>query len=134
MAIHTNAMQYECEICLKKFNRSDHMVAHFKVHHTGIKPYKCKFNCGERFDTFKEKLFHSRHCMFLQSMVANSVDMKDEEMLPSSSESQEDNPIPEDPFASNGHTVMIDEPDFQSHFIKTETNYPDDNYDEMYGY
>lgn len=88
--------------------------------------------CGERFDTFKEKLFHSRNCMFLPS-IANSVD-KDDEMMPSGSESQEGIPMPEDPFASNGQPGLIDAPEFQSHFIKTEADYPEENYDEMYGY
>lgn len=131
MAIHTNSQNYECEICLKKFNRSDHMVAHFKVHHQGVKPYKCKFMCGERFDTFKEKLFHSRHCIFLPTATVSMV--KDEEILPTSNESQEDVLMPEDPFA-NGQPGLVDEPPFQSHFIKTEAEFPEENYDEMYGY
>lgn len=130
MAIHTNAQNYECEICLKKFNRSDHMVAHFKVHHHGIKPYKCKFLCGERFDTFKEKLFHSRHCMYIQP-APDSID-KDDELMPSSVDSQDDVPLQEDPFAPD--PTEIDVQQFQSHFIKTEADYPEDNYDEMYGY
>lgn len=131
MAIHTNSQNYECEICSKKFNRSDHMVAHFKVHHQGIKPYKCKFQCGERFDTFKEKLYHSRHCMFVPP-ASDSVD-KDDEVMQSSGESQEDVPMPEDPF-SNGQPEVVDVEQFQSHFIKTETEYPDEKYDELYGY
>lgn len=158
MAIHTNAQNYECEICSKKFNRSDHMVAHFKVHHQGIKPYKCKFLCGERFDTFKEKIFHSRHCLYLPP-EPDSIDKDDdvdvddddgdaggdeeEEMIASSCDSQD---IPmvecEDPFA-NGQPSGMDngggggeasQQQFQSHFIKTETDYTEDNYDEMYGY
>lgn len=131
MAIHTNSQNYECEICLKKFNRSDHMVAHFKVHHQGIKPYKCKFMCGERFDTFKEKLYHSRHCTFLPP-APDSID-KDDELFPSSGESQEDVPMPEDPF-SNGQLQNDDVPQFHNHFIKTENDFPEENYDEMYGY
>lgn len=165
MAIHTNAQNYECEICSKKFNRSDHMVAHFKVHHQGIKPYKCKFMCGERFDTFKEKLFHSRHCLYLppepdsidkEEDADDDGDMDDEEMMVASScDSQDDIPMAEveDPFA-NGQPSEMDNGDddggggggdnngnksaqhqqFQSHFIKTETDFVDDNYDEMYGY
>lgn len=154
MAIHTNAQNYECEICSKKFNRSDHMVAHFKVHHQGIKPYKCKFLCGERFDTFKEKLFHSRHCLYLppepdsidkEEDDDDDDDMDDEEMIASSCDSQDVIPMAEveDPFA-NGQPSEMDngggggggasEQQFQSHFIKTETDYTDDNYDEMYGY
>lgn len=153
MAIHTNAQNYECEICSKKFNRSDHMVAHFKVHHQGIKPYKCKFLCGERFDTFKEKLFHSRHCLYLPP-APDSIDkeedddddddMDDEEMIASSCDSQDVIPMAEveDPFA-NGQPSEMDNRDggidpahqeFQSHFIKTEADFADDNYDEMYGY
>lgn len=167
MAIHTNAQNYECEICSKKFNRSDHMVAHFKVHHQGIKPYKCKFMCGERFDTFKEKIFHSRHCLYLPP-DPDSIDKDDdvdvnndgdadgdgddddeiqeEEMIASSCDSQD---IPmvecEDPFANgNGQPPKMDngggdeasqqQQQFQSHFIKTENDYAEDNYDEMYGY
>lgn len=161
MAIHTNAQNYECEICTKKFNRSDHMVAHFKVHHQGIKPYKCKFACGERFDTFKEKLFHSRHCLYLPPTADDNDDDiddgdgddLDDELVASSCDSQ-DVPMAEvdsDPFA-NGQPSEMDSGDvkhkfggdagvvgsddsvFQSHFIKTETDYIDDNYDEMYGY
>lgn len=161
MAIHTNAQNYECEICTKKFNRSDHMVAHFKVHHHGIKPYKCKFLCGERFDTFKEKLFHSRHCLYLPP-GPDSIDKDDddgdgdvggdeemeeeEEIIASSCDSQDAIPMAacDDPFA-NGQPPEMDNSgggggdeathqEFQSHFIKTETDYTDDNYDEMYGY
>ncbi|XP_031636339.1 zinc finger protein 729-like [Contarinia nasturtii] len=135
MAIHTNSQNYECEICLKKFSRSDHMVAHFKVHHSGVKPYKCKFMCGERFDTFKEKLFHSRHCINIQPAPTSNI--KVDEMMPCSSESQEDIPIAEDPFA-NGQLENNEQTDvhqFQSHFIKTEAlDYPDDDYDPVYGY
>lgn len=137
------------------------MVAHFKVHHQGIKPYKCKFLCGERFDTFKEKIFHSRHCLYLPP-EPDSIDKDDdgdvdvdddgdgdaggdeEEMIASSCDSQD---IPmvecEDPFA-NGQPSEMDngggggggasEQQFQSHFIKTETDYTEDNYNEMYGY
>lgn len=167
MAIHTNAQNYECEICQKKFNRSDHMVAHFKVHHQGIKPYKCKFLCGERFDTFKEKIFHSRHCLYLppgpdsfdkdddidaddDGEAGGDDEMQEEEMIASSCDSQD---IPmvgcEDPFA-NGQPSNMDnggggagtggavgetsQQPFQSHFIKTETDYAEDNYDAMYGY
>lgn len=140
MAIHTNAQNYECEICSKKFNRSDHMVAHYKIHHQGIKPYKCKFQCGERFDSFKEKLYHSRHCSWLQAAIDPldkddvGEDEEEEEVIANSNESQDDVPMPEDPF-SNGNVITIaDEPQFQSHFIKTEADFPDDNYDEMYGY
>lgn len=108
------------------------MVAHFKVHHQGIKPYKCKFLCGERFDTFKEKLYHSRLCMFIQE-APNSID-KDDDLLPSSGESQEAAAMPEDPF-SNGQSGIVDAmSQFQTHFIKTENTYAEDNYDEMYGY
>lgn len=57
---------------------------------------------------------------------------KDDEVLQSSGESQEDVPMPEDPF-SNGQSGVEDVP-FQSHFIKTETEYPDEKYDELYGY
>lgn len=132
MAIHTNAQNYECEICLKRFNRSDHMVAHFKVHHYGIKPYKCKFMCGERFDTFKEKLNHSRHCMHLPPDP--DLIVKDDELMPSSVGSQEeDAPMPEeDPFSNEQSEIEVQQ--FQSHFIKTETDFPEENYDEMYGY
>lgn len=132
MAIHTNSQNYECEICSKKFNRSDHMVSHFKVHHQGIKPYKCKFLCGERFDTFKEKLYHSRHCIYVPPSL-DTID-KDDEMLEISGESQEEVPMPDqDPFA-NGQLDADDALQFQSHFIKTENDYPEENYDEMYGY
>lgn len=157
MAIHTNAQNYECEICAKKFNRSDHMVAHFKVHHQGIKPYKCKFLCGERFDTFKEKLVHSRHCLYLPPGPDDKDDNDDDdvdvddEMLGGSCDSKEDIPMVEveDPFANGqqsemgngdgdgGGGISIDagsQNQFQSNFIKTETDYNDDNYDEMYGY
>lgn len=134
MAIHTNSQNYECEICLKKFSRSDHMVAHFKVHHPGIKPYKCKFFCGERFDSFKEKLYHSRHCIFVPA-ASGSVD-KDDEMMPNSCDSQEDVPmLSDDPFANGQSNDIDDVPnEFHSHFIKTETDYQEDNYNEMYGY
>lgn len=166
MAIHTNAQNYECEICTKKFNRSDHMVAHFKVHHQGIKPYKCKFLCGERFDTFKEKLFHSRHCLYLPPQPGDKDDdddvdeadgdEMDDELMASSCDSQ-DIPMDVDGFA-NGQQSQIDNGDdnhkpvdsssgndtggmtndpmfqFETNFIKTETDYTEDNYDEMYGY
>lgn len=88
--------------------------------------------CGERFDTFKEKLYHSRHCMFVPA-ASDSMD-KDDEMIQSSGEStQEDTPLPENPF-SNGQSEIKDAHQFQGHFIKTETEYPEDNYDELYGY
>lgn len=133
MAIHTNSQNYECEICLKKFNRSDHMVAHFKVHHQGVKPYKCKFMCGERFDSFKEKLYHSRHCMFVPA-TSDAVE-KDDEMTANSCDSQEEDVpmMPEDPFA-NGQPIDDNNTEFHSHFIKTENDYQDDNYDALYGY
>lgn len=129
------------------------MVSHFKVHHQGIKPYKCKFLCGERFDTFKEKLIHSRHCLYLPpgpdslDKDDDDVDVDDEmtSLLASSCDSQLDMA---DPFANgqqsdrgngeDGDKVGGDNDaalhQFQSHFIKTETDYTDDNYDEMYGY
>lgn len=144
------------------------MVAHFKVHHQGIKPYKCKFMCGERFDTFKEKLFHSRHCLYLPpgpdtidkddddgdgdgdggaDADAGDEDMEEEEegeLIASSCDSQDDIPMAEveDPFANgqasgdlnNGGGDEATHQQFQSHFIKTENDYTDDNYDEMYGY
>lgn len=71
--------------------------------------------------------------MFVPS-ASDSVD-KDDEMMPNSCDSQEDIPMlpTEDPFA-NGQSDDIEETPFQSHFIKTETNYQEDNYDEMYGY
>lgn len=64
--------------------------------------------------------------------VASAANSKDDEVMQSSGESQEDAPMPEDPF-SNGQSE-IDVQQFQSHFIKTETEYPDDKYDELYGY
>lgn len=64
--------------------------------------------------------------------VTDSMD-KDDELMASSLDSQEDVPLAEDPFA-NGQTENDDVPNFQSHFIKTEADYPEDNYNEMYGY
>lgn len=129
--------------------------------------------CGERFDTFKEKLFHSRHCLYLppapgdkdddddvvdegegENEGEGEGDDMDEELMASSCDSQD---IPmvevEDPFA-NGQSSEMDNGNlrpedgandadgmsneqmlqFQSQFIKTEAHYPEDNYDEMYGY
>lgn len=85
--------------------------------------------CGERFDTFKEKLYHSRHCIFIPP-APDSID-KDDEMMPSSGE---DVPMADDPFANGQLENDDDTPQFQSHLIKTENIYPEDNYDEIYGY
>lgn len=66
MAIHSQQRKYECDICLKKFSRADHVLAHTKTYHIDVKPYKCTFSCGERFDTLKEKLAHTqlRNCVY----------------------------------------------------------------------
>lgn len=65
MAIHSQQRKYECEICTKRFSRADHMLSHIKNYHVDVKPYKCTFSCGQRFDTLKEKLAHTqlRNCI-----------------------------------------------------------------------
>lgn len=58
MNVHSNVRKHACEICNKRFTRADHMINHVKVAHVGVKPYKCIAPCGQRFDTYKEKLLH----------------------------------------------------------------------------
>lgn len=130
MAIHSNNTPYNCEICHKRFSRSDHMVQHFRVHHIGIKPYKCKnSNCVERFDTYKEKLEHGRNCMYFTMPSTSGV--KNEELrnrIEAISPNFEDENFVS--VSNNDESI----PQFQSHFIKTENECPDDGYDQIYGY
>lgn len=62
MATHSNDRKYECDLCDRKFSRTDHLLAHMKSSHAGFKPYPCPMNCGQRFDTFREKTLHIREC------------------------------------------------------------------------
>lgn len=129
MAIHLNSTPYNCEICHRKFSRSDHMVQHFRVHHVGIKPYKCKnSNCSERFDTYKDKLEHGRNCMYFTMPSTSGV--KNERTI-NGIEADEPESDEENYVSSNVDETI---PQFQSHFIKTENECPDDSYDPIYGY
>ena len=47
MRIHTNEKQYECDVCEKRFSRSDTLKSHMRIH-TNEKPYECDV-CEKRF-------------------------------------------------------------------------------------
>lgn len=133
MAIHSKSTPYNCEICQRKFSRSDHMVQHFRVHHVGVKPYRCRnSNCSERFDTYKEKLVHGRNCMHF-TMPSTSGAIKTEFIANGIEADDIESPI-DDEFITAATANADDIPNFQSHFIKTESDCPDDGYDPVYGY
>lgn len=53
-----SARAYECEICLRKFARSDMLTRHARLH-SGIKPYSCSV-CGQTFSRSDHLATHQR--------------------------------------------------------------------------
>lgn len=49
---------YECEICLRKFARSDMLTRHARLH-SGVKPYSCSV-CGQVFSRSDHLATHQR--------------------------------------------------------------------------
>ena len=47
MRIHTNEKPYECDVCEKRFSRSDDLKDHVRIH-TNERPYECDV-CEKRF-------------------------------------------------------------------------------------
>ena len=47
MRIHTNEKPYECDVCEKRFTRSEYLKSHMRIH-TNEKPYECDV-CEKRF-------------------------------------------------------------------------------------
>lgn len=128
MLIHRNDYsQFECEICQKKLTRSDHLITHFKNCHPDVKPYRCKYSCGQRFDTYKEKLAHSRWC--LTGGKPEKTEENDDMIGIDERDNQEIDPMMDvlfgDELPANDAQNSIPE-DFHSHFIKAEV--PDDSY------
>lgn len=50
--------QYECEICLRRFARSDMLTRHARLH-SGVKPYACQV-CGQVFSRSDHLATHQR--------------------------------------------------------------------------
>ncbi|KOB75285.1 Klumpfuss [Operophtera brumata] len=50
--------QYECEICLRRFARSDMLTRHARLH-SGVKPYACPV-CGQVFSRSDHLATHQR--------------------------------------------------------------------------
>lgn len=134
--LHANGLMdgqslYECDVCDGKFNRSDHMVLHYRHKHAGIKPYYCKRMCGQRFDTAKEKTAHFKECQFVpEEAVAPTiplVEIKSEFCEPTDTQEIDSmvNALIDDQLQNN---VPPELPEFQSHFIKSEPEIPDDDF------
>uniref|UniRef100_A0AAQ5ZA99 C2H2-type domain-containing protein n=1 Tax=Amphiprion ocellaris TaxID=80972 RepID=A0AAQ5ZA99_AMPOC len=58
MRLHKGDKRHSCEICGKRFCRSNHLIVHMRTH-TGEKPYSCK-TCGKSFSQRGSLTVHMR--------------------------------------------------------------------------
>uniref|UniRef100_T1E1F4 Egrl-2 n=1 Tax=Dendrocoelum lacteum TaxID=27895 RepID=T1E1F4_9PLAT len=56
--VHSGIKPYTCEYCFKNFARSDHLKTHRRTH-TGERPFECEI-CAKKFARSDEKSRHSR--------------------------------------------------------------------------